>query len=314
MTRNTVAVIGAGNVGATVASRILQRDLADVVLCDVVPGLAQGKSLDLLQSLPLIGSACSVRGTESFSEIGMADIFVMTAGMRRRPGMSRLELLKKNADIVGDICTQIARQSPDSIIIMVTNPLDIMTYLAFRVTKFDPARIMGMAGVLDSARFRAVVAQRLRVSAAEVDALVLGGHGDLMVPVVSRATVSGTPLRQKMSATEIAELVERTRNAGGEIVSLLKEASAFYAPAEAVTTMVANLLGDSRELLTASVLLQGQYGLKDSFLGVPVRLGRAGVREIVEIPLELAEQEALHRSAEEVRQGIAELDQVTRAV
>ena len=310
MADKTVAVIGAGNVGATVASRIVHRDLADVVLCDVVPGMAEGKALDLLQALPLTESACTVRGANRLDEIGDAGIFVVTAGMRRRPGMSRSDLLKKNTEIIGGICRQIARQSPDSIIIMVTNPLDVMTYVAFQVTGFESARVIGMAGVLDSARFRAFIAQRAGVSPGEVDALVIGGHGDLMVPVVSRATVSGTPLRETMSEQEIDELAERTRNAGGEIVSLLKDASAFYAPGESVETMVANIVRDEDEILSASVMLHGEYGINDIYLGVPVKLGPAGVKEIVELPLEPTETDALHRSADHVRRNIAQLDQL----
>jgi malate dehydrogenase len=310
MADKIVAVIGAGNVGATVASCIVHRDLADVVLCDVVPGLAEGKALDLLQALPLTESRCSVRGASTLGAIGGADIFVVTAGMRRRPGMSRSDLLKKNAEIVGGICKQIAGQSPDSIIIMVTNPLDVMTYVAFQVTGFDSGRVMGMAGALDSARFRAFIAQRTRVNPAEVEALVIGGHGDLMVPVVSRATVSGTPLRDAMSEQEIDELVERTRNAGGEIVSLLKDASAFYAPGESVATMVANIVRDEGEILSASVMLHGEYGISDIYLGVPVKLGSAGVKEIVETPLEPAEKDALRQSADHVRRNISELVQL----
>jgi malate dehydrogenase len=307
MAAHTVAVIGAGNVGATTASRVADRGLADVVLYDVVPDLAEGKALDILEALPLTASSCIVRGTSDFSEIGTADIFVITAGMRRGPGMSRSDLLKKNAEIVSGICRQLADQSPGSIVIMVTNPLDVMTHVAHGATGFDAARVMGMAGVLDSSRFRAFIAQHMRVPAAEVDALVLGGHGDLMVPVVSRATVAGSPLLGKLSPEEIDQLVERTRNAGAEIVSLLKNASAFYAPAECVATMVQNILQDKHQLISASVLLQGEYGISDVFLGVPVKLGRGGVKGIVEIPLEPAEREALLRSAEEVRKNILAL-------
>jgi len=310
MQAHTVAVIGAGNVGATTASRICDRGLAHVVLYDVVPDLAEGKALDILQALPLTQSGCVVRGTSEFSEIGTADIFVITAGMRRGPGMSRSDLLKKNADIISGICRQLAEQSPDSIVIMVTNPLDVMTHVAHRATGFDAARVIGMAGVLDSSRFRAFISQRLGVPAAEVEALVLGGHGDLMVPVVSRATVSGIPLRDKMSANEIAEIVDRTRNAGAEIVSLLKNASAFYAPAESVATMVQSVFRDEDQLTCASVLLQGEYGISEVFLGVPVKLGGKGVKEILEIPLEPAEKDALLRSAEEVRKNILALDQI----
>jgi len=310
MATHTVAVIGAGNVGATTASRIVDRDLADVVLYDVVPDLAEGKALDILEALPLTDSGCVVRGTSEFSNIGTADIFVITAGMRRGPGMSRSDLLKKNAEIVGGICEQLADQSPDSIVIMVTNPLDVMTHVAHRATGFHAARVIGMAGLLDSSRFRAFIAQRLGVPAADVDALVLGGHGDLMVPVVSRATVAGEPLRGKLSAEEIDQLVERTRNAGAEIVSLLNNASAFYAPAESVATMVQNVLRDERQLVSASVLLQGEYGISNVFLGVPVKLDRGGVHEIVEIPLEPAEKDALLRSAEEVRKNTLALDQI----
>ena len=310
MAEHTVAVIGAGNVGATTASRIADRGLADVVLYDVVPDLAEGKALDILEALPLTESGCVVRGTSTFSEIGTADIFVITAGIRRGPGMSRSDLLKKNAEIVGGICKQLADQSPDSIVIMVTNPLDVMTHVAHRATGFDAARVIGMAGVLDSSRFRAFIAQRLAVPAAEVDALVLGGHGDLMVPVVSRATVCGELLREKMSSNEIDEIVDRTRNAGAEIVSLLKNASAFYAPAESVAIMVNNLLRDEDQLISASVMLQGQYDISDVFLGVPVKLGSDGAHEIVEIPLEAAEKDALLRSAEEVRKNILALDQI----
>jgi malate dehydrogenase len=310
MALNSVAVIGAGNVGATTASRIVERDLADVVLYDVVPGLAEGKALDILQALPLTKSRRTVRGTTDFKETGTADIFVITAGIRRGPGMSRADLLKKNAEIIGGICRQIAQQSPDSIVIMVTNPLDVMAYLAYRATGFDARRVMGMAGVLDSSRFRAFIGERTGVPYSDVDALVLGGHGDLMVPVASRTTVSGAALRERLSEKDIEELVERTRNAGGEIVSLLKNASAFYAPAEAVATMVANIAHDEPDLLSASVLLHGEYGIDGIFLGVPVRLGQRGVREVVQIELEPAEEAALHRSANQVRQNTLELDQL----
>jgi len=310
MALDRVAVIGAGNVGATTASRIVERDLADVVLYDVVPGLAEGKALDILQALPLTPSGRTVRGTTEFSEIGSAGIFVITAGIRRGPGMSRSDLLRKNAEVISGICKQLAEQSPDSIIIMVTNPLDVMAYLAYRTTGFDATHVMGMAGLLDSSRFRAFIAQRTGVPYTEVDAMVLGGHGDLMVPVVSHTTVSGTPLREALGTTEIDELVERTRNAGGEIVSLLKNASAFYAPAEAIATMVTNIVRDERDLLSASVLLQGEYGIDGIFLGVPVILARSGLQEVVEIELEPAEKVALQRSAEEVRHRTAELDQL----
>lgn len=306
--RPKIAVIGAGNVGATCAQRILERDLADVALVDVVEGMAQGKALDLAQAAPLEGHGRAITGSTSYEIIRGASVVVITAGMARKPGMSRGDLLEANAKIVGSIVPQVVAQCPDAILITVTNPLDAMTYLAWKLSRFPRERVIGMAGVLDSARLRFFVAERLKVSVRDVQAQVLGGHGDQMVPLPRHTTVSGIPLPELLPMAEIDRLMQRTREGGAEVVKLLKTGSAYYAPASSAADMVQAILGDEHRLLPACVHLKGSYGLRDVFCGVPIRLGARGIEEIVELPLSESEKKALAVSAEGVRQEMQAVD------
>lgn len=307
MSKPKVAVFGAGNVGATVAQRVVEKELAEVVLLDVVEGLPQGKALDMAEAAPVEGYDAKIVGSNNPTDSAGADLVVITAGIARKPGMSRDDLLATNAKIVGGIADAVRRHAPDAIVIVVTNPLDVMAWLAFERTGFPPERVMGMAGVLDSARFRAFIAMELGVSVKDVEAMVLGGHGDSMVPLPRCATVGGVPLTALLPADRIAALIERTRNGGAEIVALLKTGSAFYAPASATAAMAASILRDERRVLPACVRLDGQYGLRDVFAGVPAVLGAGGVEMIVELELAAGELAALHASAEEVRAAYGRL-------
>ncbi len=306
--RNKVAVIGAGNVGATCAQRILERGLADVALVDVVDGVAQGKALDLAEAAPLEGHDCRITGSTQYDIIRGAKVVVVTAGMARKPGMSRGDLLEANAKIVGSIIPQVTAQCPDAILITVTNPLDAMTYLAWKLSRWPSERVVGMAGVLDSARLRFFVAERLKVSVQDVQALVLGGHGDSMVPVPQYTTVSGVPITEFLPAAEIEQIMQRTRDGGAEVVKLLKTGSAFYAPASSAADMVQSILLDEQRVVPACVRLTGQYGLKDLFCGVPVKLGSKGIEQIVEVSLTDSQKAALAASAQSVRQEMQALD------
>lgn len=301
MSKPKVAVFGAGNVGATVAQRIVERELADVVLLDVVEGLPQGKALDMAEAAPVEGYDAKIVGSNNPTDAAGADLAVVTAGIARKPGMSREDLLATNAKIVGGIADAIRQHAPEAIVVVVTNPLDVMTWLVFERTGFPPERVMGMAGVLDSARFRAFIAMELGVSVKDVEAMVLGGHGDSMVPLPRYATVGGVPLGALLPQERIQALIQRTRNGGAEIVSLLKTGSAYYAPASAVVAMVGSILRDEHRVLPACVRLDGQYGLREVFAGVPVVLGNGGVEMVVELELTPDELSALHASAEEVR-------------
>ena len=301
MGRPKLAVIGAGMVGATTAQRLAEKELGNVVLTDVIPGMPQGKALDLLQAGPVEGYGVSITGSNDIADIAGSDIVVITAGIARKPGMSRDGLLKINGEIVGGLADAIRNHAPHAIVIVVTNPLDVMTQLVHRRTGFDASRVMGMAGVLDSARFRTFIAAELGVAVNDVAAMVLGGHGDSMVPLPRFSTVSGIPITELLPAQRIDELVERTRNGGAEIVNLLKQGSAWYAPSASVACMVESIVRDQKRLLPASVYLTGQYGIKDVFAGVPVKLGASGVEQIVELKLTPAELAALRKSAEEVR-------------
>jgi len=304
-----IACIGAGNVGATVAQCCAEMELGDIVLTDIVEGLPQGKALDLTQAGPIRGYGAVVRGTNDYADIADSDVCVVTAGLPRKPGMSRLDLLEKNAAIITEICGHIAHHAPESIVILVTNPLDVMAYTAHKKLGFPAERVVGMAGCLDSARLRAFVALELGVNAKNVDAMVLGSHGDFMVPLPQYTTVSGVSVTQLMPQDRINAIVERTRKGGGEIVALLKTGSAYYAPGASAARMVQSILRDERQLLPCSAYLTGQYGIEDLYLGVPVRLGRGGVEEIVELPLTDGEQAALRKSADEVRVGVAGLQE-----
>jgi malate dehydrogenase len=300
--RRKVTVIGAGNVGATTAQRIAESGLADVVLIDVVEGLPQGKALDLAEAAPLHYHDHAIIGTNDYADTAGSDMIVVTAGLARQPGMSRDDLLLKNMGIVGAVVGKAAEQSPNAFVIMVTNPLDAMVHVALKVTGFPRERVIGMAGVLDSARFRAFIAAELGVSVVDVTAFVLGGHGDTMVPVPRLSTVAGIPLPELLSPEKIEALATRTRNGGAEIVALLKTGSAYYAPASSVLHMVDAILNDRKRVLPCAVLLSGEYQIDGLVVGVPVVLGAAGVERIVEVKLTSAEQAALAKSAESVRE------------
>jgi malate dehydrogenase len=307
MARPKVTVVGAGNVGATTAQYIVERELADVVLTDVVEGLPQGKALDLLQAGPVHGYDCRLIGANDYKGTAGSDIVVITAGLARKPGMSRDDLLQKNADIVGGVVDEVARLSPDAILIVVTNPLDAMAQLAWKRSGFPKHRVIGMAGVLDSARFRTFIAEALEVSVENVTAFVLGGHGDTMVPLPRYSTVAGIPITELLPKERIEALVKRTANGGAEIVNLLKTGSAFYAPAASVVDMVGAILKDKKKVLPCTAYLDGEYGIRGLFVGVPVKLGRRGVLQVMEIPLLPDEQAALGRSADAVRELVHKL-------
>ncbi|RMF94396.1 MAG: malate dehydrogenase [Nitrospinota bacterium] len=305
--RTKITVVGAGHVGATVAQLLAYRELGDIVLVDVIEGLPQGKGLDLLESGPLEGFDCRVVGTNGYEETRDSHLVIITAGVARKPGMSREDLLKTNADIVKSVAESVAKYSPEAFVIVVSNPLDVMAYLTKRVTGFPKNRVMGMAGVLDSTRFRTFIAMELNVSVEDVQATVLGGHGDSMVPLPRYSTVSGIPISDFLSPEQIERLIERTRKGGGEIVSYLKTGSAFYAPASSVVQMAEAILKDKKRLLPCAAYLEGEYGLHDIYLGVPIKLGAGGVEEIIELKLTPEEQDALSRSAQGVKKAIDQL-------
>lgn len=305
-----IAILGAGQVGATTAHLLALKQLGDLTLIDVVEGLAQGKALDLLESAPIEGFASRVTGTTDFDALAGSRLVVITAGLARKPGMSRDDLLLANANIVGPIAERIARLAPEAIVIVVTNPLDVMVAQTLQRTGFPRQRVMGMAGVLDSARLRAFVAQRLNVSPAAVQATIVGSHGDLMVAVRSTITVNGRPAAQLLPAGELDQLIERAKQGGAEIVSLLKTGSAFYAPASGVAEMASAILRNTHAVLPVCARLTGEYGLTDVCIGVPAQLGAAGIERIVEIPLSAQEREALVAAARQ----IAEMTQKLSAV
>jgi malate dehydrogenase len=304
-----VAFVGAGNVGATAAVFTAEANVADVTLIDVVEGLAAGKAVDLLAASPLRGFSGRVEGTTDLAGLDGADVVVTTAGLARKPGMDRMDLLKKNVAIASGIADEIAARAPGAVLVNVTNPLDVITELYLRRTGFPRERVLGMAGVLDSARFRAFIALELGVSPRDVEAMVLGGHGDTMVPLISSATVSGVPVKQLIEPDALARIVERTRKAGAEVVALLKTGSAFVSPAAAATEMVLAVLADERRILPAAVRLEGEYGFDGICLGVPIVIGAGGMRKVVEIELAPDERAALEESAAAVREGVKALDQ-----
>lgn len=307
MTLPRVTVIGAGQVGATTAHLVALKGLADVTLVDIVDGLAQGKALDMWSSAPVERFAGRVRGTTDFGAIAGSRIVVVTAGLARKPGMSRDDLLAANAGIVGPIAERVGREANDAILIIVTNPLDVMVALALQRSGLPKQRVMGMAGVLDSARMRAFLAERLGAAPGDIQAMVLGSHGDLMVPLKSSITVGGKPVTGMLPAAELDAIVQRTKDGGAEIVKLLKTGSAYYAPASGVVEMVSAILKDSHAVLPVCYRLDGEYGLRDVCLGVPAQLGKAGVEKVVEIPLAADERAALDASAGQVREMIKSL-------
>jgi malate dehydrogenase len=310
--RRKVTVIGAGNVGATAAQRIAEAGVADVYLIDVVEGLPQGKALDLAESAPLQHHDQMIYGTNDYADTTESDVIVVTAGLARQPGMSRDDLLIKNAGIVRSVVSQAVHYSPDAIIVMVTNPLDAMVHVALETSGFPRERVIGMAGVLDSGRFRTFIAQDLGVSSSDVSAFVLGGHGDTMVPLPRLSTVAGIPLTELMKPERIEALVQRTRNGGAEVVALLKSGSAFYAPASSVLHMVDSILNDRKRVLPCAVLLRGEYKIDGLVVGVPIVLGASGVERIIEVALTEEEQAALQASAGSVR-GLIETMQAARS-
>jgi len=298
----TVAVVGAGNVGATAAQRLAEKNLArTIVMIDVVEGVPQGKALDQWQSGPVEGFDARVIGTNGYEAAEGADLFVVTAGIARKPGMSRDDLVKTNAGIVRSVARDIARVAPKAIVVVVSNPLDVMCYVAMRETRFPRERIIGMAGVLDTARYRMFLAEAAGISVEDIQAMVLGGHGDTMVPLVSYTTVSGIPISQLIDPAKLKAIVDRTRNGGAEIVAHLKTGSAYYAPSAAAVQMVEAIALDKKRILPCSAWLQGEFGLRDVFCGVPCKLGRNGIEKILEITLTDAERAELHKSAEAVR-------------
>lgn len=304
--RKKVTVVGSGNVGATVAMRVAEKELADVVLVDILEGVPAGKALDLAEAAPIEGHDSMITGvTNDYSLAKGSDIVIVTAGIPRKPGMSRDDLLTTNAGIMKTVVKEISTVARNSILLIVSNPLDAMCHVALETSGFDKRRVIGMAGVLDSARFRAFIAMELNVSVENTHAFVLGAHGDTMVPLPRYSSVAGIPITELMSAERIEALVERTRKGGGEIVSLLKTGSAYYAPASAVTEMAEAILKDKKKILPCVAYLQGEYGINDLFIGVPVKLGSSGVEEIIEIRLTAQENEALQRSAKAV-QGLVD--------
>ena len=303
-----ITVVGAGNVGATAAQRIVDKELAnEVVLVDIVEGLPQGKGLDMLESTPIEGTDTRVAGSNDYAATAGSDIIVITAGIARKPGMTREQLQETNAGIVKNVTEQVAPKSPKSIIIVVSNPLDVMTYVAYKVSGFDRTRVMGMAGILDTARYRTFIAEALKVSVEDIQALVLGGHGDSMVPLVRYTTIAGVPLQEFMDKETIDKIVKRTRDGGIEIVNYLKTGSAYYAPSAAAVEMVEAIVKNKNRILPCAAWLQGEYGMKDTFVGVPVKLNSKGIEKIIEVPLTADEKAALAKSADEVKANIAKL-------
>ena len=304
------AVIGAGQVGATTAQRILEKGVSDVVLFDVVEGMPQGKALDLMQAASIEGHDRRIIGTNNYADIAGAEIVVITAGLPRKPGMTREDLLAMNAKIVTEVCQNVKKFAPQSKVIVVTNPLDIMTFLARKVTGFPKARVFGMAGVLDAARMRFFIAERLEAIPGDVQAVVLGGHGDLMVPVSSLSRLNKKPIKDLIPADELSKIEQRTRDGGAEIVALLKTGSAFYAPASSVCEMVDSILKDEKKTLPVCAYLSGEYGIKDIYFGVTATLGMGGVEKVVELELSPEENEGIARSAAKVKQGVEELEKM----
>jgi malate dehydrogenase len=302
-----VTVVGAGNVGATTAQRIAEAELADVVMVDVLGDLATGKALDMMEAAPVLGFNARIEGGSDYAPTAGSDVCVVTSGLARKPGMSRDDLVAKNTEIIREVTTQLVKYSPDTIIIMVTNPLDAMCEVARRVSGFPRERLIGMAGVLDAARMRWFIADALKVSVEDVDAFVLGGHGDTMVPLPRYATVNGIPLPQLLDAATIEAINTRTRNGGAEIVNYYKQGSAYYAPSAAVLDMVAAILHDKNKILPCAVYLQSEYGLKDLFVGVPALLGRKGMEKVIELELSADEKAALQKSADAVHDLVKSL-------
>jgi malate dehydrogenase len=305
--RKKISIIGAGNVGATTAQFVLQSGIADVVLFDVVEGMPQGKALDLAEACPLWNSPSNIKGTNDYSDTSSSDIIIITAGLVRKPGMSRSDLLHANADIVKDVCIEISSTSPDAIIIVVTNPMDVMAQIAWKTTKFSCKRVLGMGGVLDSARLTSFLSWEFNVSPEDVEALVLGGHGDEMVPLYRFTAIKGIPVMELLPKKKIDSLIERTRRGGAEVISLLKSGSAYYAPAASTFHMIKSIILDEKRLLPCAAYLNGEYGVKDVYMGVPVMLGKEGVEKIVQVKLTNEEKVHFRKSCTSVKNLIRKL-------
>jgi malate dehydrogenase len=302
--RSKISVIGAGFVGSTLVQRLAERDYADVVMFDIVPNMPQGKALDMLQAGPVLGYDSLITGTNDYTDTTSSDIVVITSGFPRKPGMSRDDLVKKNQAIVGEVTEQVVKASPNCVIIMVTNPLDAMAQFAMHVSGFPRERVIGMAGVLDTARFRTFIAQELDVSIRDVQAYVLGGHGDSMVPLSRMCTVAGVPISELLPAGRIEQIVQRTRDGGAEIVKLLGTGSAYFAPSASVLQMIDAILLDKKMILPCTVYLQGEYGIHNLFMGVPAKLGSKGLEQVIEVELTELERTLLNKSADSVRELI----------
>ena len=307
--RSKVTIVGAGNVGATTAQRIFDKGYADVVLVDIVEGLPQGKALDMLEAGPVVGSDATVLGTNGYEETAGSDIVVITSGIARKPGMSRDDLLLTNMKIVTSVVKEVVKHSPDCILLPVTNPLDAMAQRTFQVSGFPKSRVVGMAGVLDTARFRTFLAEELAVSVESISAYVLGGHGDTMVPVVGSTTVGGRPVADLLPPERLEAIVQRTRDGGAEIVGLLKTGSAYYAPSASISQMVESILLDKKQVLPCTTYLEGEYGIDGIFVGVPVKLGSSGIEEVIEFDLTPDELAELRRSADAVRELVRVMEQ-----
>lgn len=309
-----ISVIGAGNVGATCAYTLLKNNVADVVLVDVVEGLARGKAIDMMQAGAIEGYDRYVIGTSDYSDIVDSEVVVITAGLARQPGMSRNDLLGKNAQILKSIVSNVVEKAPEAVLLVVTNPVDILAYLTLKISGYEPHRIVGMSGVLDSARYRYFISQELDTPMSSVEGMVIGAHGDSMLPVISQTKINGWPLLDMMDHEKAHEIIERTKNGGAEIVSYLKTGSAFYAPGAASAKMADAIVNNKDEIMPCCVYAQGQYGIEDIFIGLPARLGRDGVQEIVEIELSDVEQENLHQSAASVRNALADFEKIESSV
>ena len=307
--RSKVTIVGAGNVGATTAQRIFDKGYADVVLVDIVEGLPQGKALDMLEAGPVVGSDATVLGTNGYEETAYSDIVVITSGIARKSGMSRDDLLLTNMKIVTSVVKEVVKHSPDCILLPVTNPLDAMAQRTFQVSGFPKSRVVGMAGVLDTARFRTFLAEELGVSVESISAYVLGGHGDTMVPVVGSTTVGGRPVADLLPPERLEAIVQRTRDGGAEIVGLLKTGSAYYAPSASISQMVESILLDKKQVLPCTTYLEGEYGIDGIFVGVPVKLGSSGIEEVIEFDLTPDELAELRRSADAVRELVRVMEQ-----
>ena len=302
-----IGIVGAGNVGATAALYAAQKELGDIALIDVVDGIPQGKGLDMMEAGPVLGYDSAIEGSNDFAALENAALVVVTAGLARKPGMDRLDLLKKNADIITSVTENIVKYTPDAQILMVSNPLDVMTYVALKVSGYGRRRVYGQAGVLDCARYRSFVAMELGVSMEDTQAIILGGHGDTMVPIPRYTTVSGIPITELLPQDVIDRIVQRTRDGGAEIVNYLKTGSAYYAPAASVVQMVESVLKGKNRVLPASVMLEGEYGLRDVCVGVPVKLGTGGIEKVIELELSDEERAELHASASVYQESLDEL-------